>query len=108
MGLTRHACVGQVRGKGLMLGIELVQDRRSRKPFPAEWGVSRRVSQLTLERGLAISGASGGADWVGGDDLRFYPPLIITREQIAESLAIMDECLGLLEEELRQKGWGPA
>ena len=34
-GLTRHTCVGQVRGKGLMLGIELVQDRRSRKPFPA-------------------------------------------------------------------------
>lgn len=106
-GLTRHACVGQVRGKGLMLGIELVQDRRSRKPFPPEWGVSRRVPQLTLERGLAISGASGGADWVEGDDLRFYPPLVITQEQLDESLAIMDECLGLLEAELRQKGWVP-
>ena len=55
-GLTRHACVGQVRGKGLMLGIELVQDRGSRKPFPPEWGVSRRVSQLTLERGLGHFG----------------------------------------------------
>ena len=106
-GLIRHACVGQVRGKSLMLGIELVQDRGSRKPFPPEWGVSRRVSQLTLERGLAISGASGGADWVEGDDLRFYPPLIITQEEIDASLAIIDECLGLLEEELRQKGWVP-
>ena len=104
-GLTRHACVGQVRGKGLMLGIELVQDRHSRKPFLPEWGVSRCVPQLTLERGLAISGASGGADWVEGDDLRFYPPLIVTQEQLDESLAIIDECLGLLEEELRQKGW---
>ena len=86
-----------------MLGmvIELVQDRRSRKPFPAEWGVSRRVPLLTLERGLAISGASGGADWVEDDDLRFYSPLIITQERLDESLTIIDECLGLLEEELQ-------
>ena len=90
-----------------MLGIELVQNRHSRKPFPPEWGVSQRVPQLTLERGLAISGASGGADWVEGDDLRFYPPLIITQEQLDASLAIIDECLGLLEGELRQKGWRP-
>ena len=107
-GLMRYACVGQVRGKGLMLGIELVQNRRSRKPFPPEWGAARRMPQLTLERGLAISGASGGADWVEGDDLRFYPPLVIAQEEIDSSLAIIDECLGLLEEELRQKGWVPA
>ena len=48
--------------------------------------------------------ALGGTDWTEGDDLRFYLPLIITQEQLDESLAIIDECLGLLEEELRQKG----
>ena len=105
--LRRHPSVGQVRGKGLLLGIELVQDRQTRQPFPPEWGVSRRVPQLTLEGGLALSGTSGGADWVEGDDLRFYPPLIITREQIDEALAIIDESLGLLEGELRQQGWTP-
>ncbi|MDE2704116.1 MAG: hypothetical protein OXI35_03550 [Gemmatimonadota bacterium] len=56
-----------------------------------------------MARGLAISGTRG-TDWTEGDDLRFYPPLIITQEQLDESLAIIDECLGLLEAELRQKG----
>ena len=104
--LTRHACVGQVRGKGLMLGIELVQDRRSRKPFPAEWGVSRRVPQLTLERGLAVSGASGGADWVEGDDLRFYPPLIITQAQLDESSGYHGRVFGAAGRGTAAKGLG--
>ncbi|NKB65870.1 MAG: aminotransferase class III-fold pyridoxal phosphate-dependent enzyme [Candidatus Latescibacteria bacterium] len=105
--LMDHPAVGQVRGKGLTLGLELVQDRQTRKPFPPEWGVSKRIPQLALERGLALSGTSGGADWVEGDDIRFYPPLIITRAQIDEALAIIDECLGLVERDLRQQGWVP-
>ncbi len=52
-----------------------------------------------LERGLHISGMMGVADWVRGDDLRFYPPLIITREQVDEVVGIIDEVLGELSRE---------
>jgi len=62
------------------------------------------VKSVTPWLGVWPFRALGGTDWTEGDDLRLYPPLIITQEQPDESLAIIDECLGLLEAELRQKG----
>lgn len=96
VGLSEHACVGDVRTKGLMMGIELVRDKGTKTPFAADAGMSARGTGLALERGLHISGVPGVADWLEGDDLRFYPPLIITREQIDESVGIIDEVLGQL------------
>lgn len=98
--LFRHACVGEIRGKGLMLGIELVQNKATKEPFAATLGVHKRMREILLDKGLSMSGTGGTADWQNGDDLRFYPPLTITREQIDESLAILDEGLGQLGEEL--------
>ena len=80
-----------------MMGIELVRDEETKEPFDPELGVAARGMALALERGLSISGVTGVADWVGGDDLRFYPPLIITREQIDEAVGIIDEVLGELD-----------
>ena len=94
--LNAHACVGDVRTKGLMMGIELVHDKETKAPFDPALGASARGAALALERGLSISGVAGVADWVRGDDLRFYPPLIITREQIDEAVAIIDGGLGEL------------
>ena len=96
--LNAHACVGDVRTKGLMMGIELVHDKETKAPFDPALGASARGAALALERGLSISGVAGVADWVRGDDLRFYPPLIITREQIDEAVAIIDAVLGELDQ----------
>lgn len=98
--LLRHAIVGDVRGKGLLLGIELVEDRQTKAPLPAAAQASKRLCRLCLERGLSLSGGSGCVDWVQGDDIRFYPPLIITREQIDEAIAIIDASLTQLQQEL--------
>jgi adenosylmethionine-8-amino-7-oxononanoate aminotransferase len=98
--LSAHPIVGDIRGLGLTLGIELVKDRETGAPFPAGEKVSQRLCRLALTRGLSVSGASGGADWIDGDDLRFYPPLVISREEIDLSLGIIDESLSQLEEEL--------
>ena len=92
---TAHACVGDVRTKGLMMGIELVRDKEQKTPFAPEEGASGRG--MALARGLSISGVPGVADWVRGDDLRFYPPLIISKEQIDEAVEIIDEVLGELD-----------
>ena len=100
MGLYDHAMVGDVRGKGLMLGMELVRDRQTKEPFPASQEVSKRLCRICLDKGLALSGMSGSADWVDGGDLRFYPPLIIDRDQIDDSMGIVDDALTQLQSEL--------
>ena len=97
--LQAHPSVGEMRGKGLILGLELVRDKSSKEPFPAAVSVHKRLRTILLDRGLSVMTAGGAADWVNGDDLRFYPPLIITRSQIDEALGILDEGLGQLEKD---------
>ena len=67
--------------------------------FAPEEAIAARGTGLALDKGLHISGVQGVADWVRGDDLRFYPPLIITREQIDTAIDIIDEVLGELTRE---------
>lgn len=97
-GLQRHACVGEVRGRGLMVGIELVRDADTKASFSPQAKVAQRASLLCQARGLFVSGVTA-ADFGGGDDLRFYPPLIITKQQVDEALQIIDEALWQLEQE---------
>jgi adenosylmethionine-8-amino-7-oxononanoate aminotransferase len=96
----RHEMIGDARGLGLLLGIELVRDRESKAPFPAAWGVARRLGAATLERGLISYPGSGTVDGVAGDHVLFAPPLIISREQVDEVIAILDESLAAVAAEL--------
>ena len=98
--LERHPIVGEVRGMGLMLGVELVQDRETGKPFPASLRVHQKLNRILMERGLSLAVIGGSADWVNGDDFRFYPPLIITRDQVDETIKILDGGLQQLQSEL--------
>jgi L-2,4-diaminobutyrate transaminase len=71
-----HPLVGEVRGRGFMLGIELVKDRATKTAFPKEALVGRRLLKNLFGRGL-ISRALG-------DTLVFAPPLVIERREIDE------------------------
>ena len=93
----RHDIIGDVRGLGLLLGIELVRDRVTKEPFPPAWGVARRVGSATLERGMVSYPGGGTADGVAGDHLLYAPPLIINREQTDEMVRILDESLTAVE-----------
>ena len=75
--------VGEVRGLGLMIGIELVRDRRTREKAPE---LRDRVVRLAFERGLLVLGA-------GENTLRLCPPLVITRDQCDFALETLEECL---------------
>jgi len=79
----RHRLVGEVRGKGLMIGIELVRDQQSKEPAREE---RDRVVQAAFERGVLVLGA-------GESTIRLSPPLIITRSQAEFALQTLDECL---------------
>jgi adenosylmethionine-8-amino-7-oxononanoate aminotransferase len=89
----RHEIVGDARGLGLLLGVELVRDRVTKAPFPPAWRVSARVGNATLARGLVSYPGAGTADGVAGDHLLYAPPLTVKRGQIDEIVQILDESL---------------
>jgi len=86
----RHKSVGDVRGKGLMIGIELVRDQKTKEPAPE---LRNRVIHLAFERGLLILGA-------GDSSLRLAPPLVIDEEQADFAVRTLDECISEAERSL--------
>ncbi len=99
---ARHDMIGDVRGMGLLLGVELVRDGTTKAPFPTAWKVSSRIGNETLKRGLVSYPGAGTVDGVLGDHVLYAPPLITTRAQIDEMIAILDESLAAVTEELVQ------
>lgn len=81
--MRKHDCIGDVRGFGLMVGVEFVADKASLKPA-AE--LRDRVENACFERGLILLGA-------GFNTIRWSPPLVITRENIDVALEIFDEAI---------------
>lgn len=79
----KHECIGDVRGMGLMLGVEFVKQRSSNAPAPE---LRDRVEMECFERGLIILGA-------GSNTIRWSPPLIITKENIDVALEIFDQAI---------------
>jgi 4-aminobutyrate aminotransferase len=84
-----HPAVGDVRGRGLMIGIELVKDKATREPATA---LRNRVETLAFERGLIVLGC-------GETSLRLSPPLIVSESEATVALDILEEALTLAEKE---------
>jgi 4-aminobutyrate aminotransferase len=81
--MKKHECVGDVRGLGLMVGVEFVEDRASMKPAPE---LRDRVEMECYERGLILLGA-------GYNTIRWSPPLVITKENVDVAVEIFDEAI---------------
>jgi 4-aminobutyrate aminotransferase len=84
-----HPLVGDVRGRGLMIGVELVKDKATREPATA---VRNRVETLAFERGLMVLGC-------GETTLRICPPLIVSEQEATVALDILEEAITLAEKE---------
>ncbi|MFC1771486.1 aspartate aminotransferase family protein [Candidatus Margulisiibacteriota bacterium] len=82
--LYQYSLVGDIRGKGLMLGIEFVKDQRTKQPFPASDKVKDIFTSSCLEEGLVMYPGGGSADGVNGDHTLIAPPLNITKEEVDE------------------------
>lgn len=74
--------VGEVRGIGLLRGVEFVADQQSKQPFAPEFNFAGRVTNAALKRGLLVYPIQGCVDGISGDHLLIAPPAIITAEQI--------------------------
>ena len=79
----KHEAVGDVRGRGLMIGVELVKDKHTRTPAGA---LRDRVVDLAFQRGVLLLGC-------GESTVRLCPPLIITQNEMDVALDIVEECL---------------
>jgi len=92
--------VGNIRGKGMLMGIELVKNKETREPFDLALMAASKVSQLAMERGCIVYTSSGMEQGVEGDALMIAPPYIITESEIDTALDILDDAIGEFEKEL--------
>jgi adenosylmethionine-8-amino-7-oxononanoate aminotransferase len=92
-GLRRHPIVGDIRGKGLMAGIEFVQPG-TRDPFPAEANVTALIDREARKRGLLVYPCPGIIDGAVGDSILMVPPLVISREEVG---LLVDRLDGAIE-----------
>jgi 4-aminobutyrate aminotransferase len=84
--MARHPIIGDVRGRGLMIGLELVRDRATKERATTE---RDRVVRECFTRGLLVLGA-------GRNAIRLSPPLVLTKEQADTALGILDQALGAI------------
>jgi 4-aminobutyrate aminotransferase len=80
---SKYDCIGDVRGMGMMLGVEFISDRATKEP-DAE--LRDRVEMASFQRGLILLGA-------GANTIRWSPPLILTKENVDVALEIFDEAI---------------
>ncbi|MFY0308689.1 aspartate aminotransferase family protein [Leisingera sp. D0M16] len=80
----QHPNVGDIRGRGLFRGVELVADRDTKEPFDPALGLAGRIKKAAFQAGLICYPMSGTRDGQNGDHILLAPPFIITDEQITE------------------------
>jgi adenosylmethionine-8-amino-7-oxononanoate aminotransferase len=81
--LESHPLVGEIRGLGLLMGIEFVKNKATREPFPREQNVAERIRQAALEENVLIYPSQGCADGLRGDHVLLAPPFIVSPEESA-------------------------
>ncbi|MBT5521352.1 MAG: aminotransferase class III-fold pyridoxal phosphate-dependent enzyme, partial [Rhodospirillales bacterium] len=79
----RHAIIGDVRGLGMIMGLDLVKDRESKEPYS---DAADRILYRCLENGLSFKTSMGNV-------LTLYPPLIATKADMDHALSIIDDAI---------------
>ena len=88
----RHKIIGDVRGAGLLQGVEFIKNRDTKERFPAKVKPGKLVEREARARGLLLR--------CGNDFAAFAPPLIVTAAEIDEMTGILGECIAAAEREL--------
>jgi adenosylmethionine-8-amino-7-oxononanoate aminotransferase len=91
--LREHPSVGDIRGGlGLLAAVELVKDRKSKTPFPADAGIAKKLPKMLYERNMVSFRA--------GDVISLCPPLSISKDEVDFIVNVLDEAIGELESDL--------
>jgi adenosylmethionine-8-amino-7-oxononanoate aminotransferase len=91
--LGDHPNVGDIRGLGMMIGVELVADRDARTPFERDRKVTEGILQAAKERGVLLYPSTGGAEGGNGDVVMLGPPFVITEDQMQEVVEVLADAV---------------
>lgn len=97
----REPLIGDVRGEGLLVGLEFVQNRDSHKPFARSLHLTEKIMQTGLENGLILRGRFGTGTGVDGDHILISPPFIITESQCDELVSNLELTLKQVKDSLK-------
>ncbi|OAS89482.1 aspartate aminotransferase family protein [Metabacillus litoralis] len=90
---NRVDIIGDVRGKGLMIGVEFVADHKTKQPFSAKADITSKVVEKARDKGLLIYPASAGNEGANGDAVIISPPFVITKPEMDQLVDIFKETL---------------
>jgi adenosylmethionine-8-amino-7-oxononanoate aminotransferase len=104
--LRKIPIVGDVRGLGLLLGIEFVSDAQTREPFPVEMNVAGRIAKAALEEGVLTYPIQGCVDGELGDHILLAPPFIITVKEVDALAVALEVAVSRVNQDLQAGGGG--
>ena len=102
--LGGHEAVGDIRGRGLLVGVELVRDRATKAPFPRAARLAEAVVRAARERGLLLYSGTGNANGIDGDAILLGPPFVVTDDELARIADGLGEALDVALLELAALG----
>lgn len=86
--LGEHPAVGDIRGRGLMVGVELVADRETREPYPRSMRITERILAAARERGVLLYSGTGQANGTDGDTILLGPPFVVSDDELARIVEV--------------------
>jgi len=98
--LKAHPLVGDVRGRGLLAGVELVADRATREPLPRSAAAAESLTVAALAEGIVVWPNVGHADGISGDLVMLAPPFVISEVQIDELVGSLGRALTRVAERI--------
>jgi 4-aminobutyrate aminotransferase-like enzyme len=99
---NKYAIIGQVRGKGLLLGVELVQDTVTKDPFPLSAGAGQLLADIAFELGLIVY-PRRSINGISGDHVLIAPPLTISEAEVNEILDRFESALAMTVTRLEKR-----
>jgi adenosylmethionine-8-amino-7-oxononanoate aminotransferase len=97
--LLNHKVVGDIRGKGLFMGVEIVKDSATKEPFPANVHAIRQLFDICFERQIIIYPCSGAINGVRGDHFLICPPFTSTKEAIGTYFDGLNQAIAVFEKQ---------
>ncbi len=88
-----HPHIGDIRGRGLFLGLEIVEDRTTKEPFASSKQVNKHIKKAAFEAGLVCYPMGGTIDGQNGDHILLAPPFIISDAQVDEVVSKLDQAI---------------
>ena len=92
--LDDHPNVGEIRGRGLLVGVELVADRETRAPFARGDRLTERIVRAAREDGVLLYSGTGLADGTNGDSILLGPPFVVTEDELVRIADVLGAAIG--------------